>query len=339
MASLMGSIIRRATRKEGEPYNCLTFPTHEANQTEMAKANANFYGWRGPGIKTWETKYRPLPNNFTLLNPQLGPNQIPIDVEFDFILSQNKFAHFPIAYQLSQNLHLPLISLEHCLPVNYSQPQLDQLKAMRGDINVFISEFSREKWGWGEDEADVVHHGIDTKMFCPNDRVQRENRILTVCNDFIGRGHLLGYNIWQNVTKGLNTKVVGDTKGLSLPAKSCYDLIREYQSSSIYFNTSIISPIPTSLMEAMSCGCAILTTATAMIPEVIKDGVNGFITNDEKEMRQRLNFLLVNPDKARELGQAARQTIIDRFPLNNFVNNWNKIFDRAANTVFTGVNL
>ena len=82
--------------------------------------------------------------------------------------------------------------------------------------------------------------------------------------------------------------MVGDTPGLSEPAASTEGLVATYQNSRIFLNTSTISPVPTALMEAMSCGCAVVSTATCMIPEVIEHGVNGFITNDTQEMKQYL---------------------------------------------------
>lgn len=330
----MGSIIRRCTRKDGEKYNILCSPTHEAYETNLCKTGHNFYALQGfKDCKNWVKEYRTLPRNYTLLDGNKGVNQIAADIDFDFVLSQNKFSQFPVLYSLAKNLHLPIISLEHCLPV-CPEVQIQQLKNFKGDINLFISEFSRGKWLWNEDESGVIHHGIDDNLFKPNPRVSREKVILTVANDFINRGPLLGFNIFQNVTKNLPVKIVGNTKGLSEPAKSTSELVKAYQSSLIYFNTSLVSPIPTSLLESMACGCAVVTTATCMIPEIIKDGVNGYITNDENEMRARIQYLLDNPEKARELGENARKTILNDFSLLKFVDNWNEIFNRAANMVF-----
>ena len=106
-------------------------------------------------------------------------------------------------------------------------------------------------------------------------------------------------------------------------------LVREYQKSLIFLNTSTISPVPTSLLEAMACGCAVVTTATCMIPEIIEDGVNGYISNDEDQLQSSIQNLLNNPGLAKELGENARQTIIEKFNEDSFVGNWNNIFNRA----------
>ena len=56
----------------------------------------------------------------------------------------------------------------------------------------------------------------------------------------------------------------------STPAESVADLVNEYCSSKVFLNTSTVSPIPTTLLEAMSCGSAVVSTATCMIPEIIE---------------------------------------------------------------------
>ena len=131
--------------------------------------------------------------------------------------------------------------------------------------------------------------------FWDNDNVpEREPICLSVVNDWANRDWCCGFTIWQGVTKGLPVSVLGDTPGLSKPASSFDKLVRAYQSSRIFLNTSTISPVPTSLLEAMACGCAVVSTATCMIPEIIKNGVNGFISNDEEELKEMLVELLNN---------------------------------------------
>ena len=61
-------------------------------------------------------------------------------------------------------------------------------------------------------------------------------------------------------------KVLGDSPGLSKPAESIEALREAYKTSSIFLNTSIHSPVPTVLMEAMASGCAVVSTNNCMIP-------------------------------------------------------------------------
>ena len=335
--SPVSSITRSATKVDGEPLNILTFPTHERYETGLAKTGHNFYAYRAEGIKNWNTNYGEIPKNYHLLNPDLNEKQIPLFLDFDLVMSQNKFGQFQFAKTISEVLHLPLLSLEHTLPMPEWDLQIRQdLKQMRGDINVFISEYSIGQWDWEQKEDTfVVHHGVNTDLFKPKD-LSRENRILSVVNDWINRDWCCGFYSWQRITDNLPVRVVGDTPGLSEPAPTIEKLVEEYYTSRIFLNTSTISPGPTSLLEAMSCGCAVVSTATCMIPEIIENGVNGFISNDEKELRENLVMLLNDPDLASEIGNRARETVLNDFSESKFIETWQNLLSKTSEHFFKG---
>jgi len=89
-------------------------------------------------------------------------------------------------------------------------------------------------------------------------------------------------------------------------------------------------------MEAMACGCAIVSTNNCMIPEIIEHGKNGLLSNDPNELRQFLEMLLNNPELARKLGDEARKTIVEKFGLERFIENWNDLlYDTVENYTYT----
>jgi len=340
MATTIGSITRAATRRPDEPLNILTCPTHESYEVGLAKTGHNFYAIRTPQVKDWNRQYRPVPENYVLLNPSRGEGQLPPDVDFDLVLAQNVFAQFQLLSSVARRLHLPLVRLEHTLThPSWGPAQLDALRRMRGDLNVFISEFSVGEWGWdaSDQTVRVVHHGIDTATFSPNEMLcDRKPLLLSVVNDWVNRDWCCGFKLWQQVTRDLPVQVVGATPGLSEPAKSVPDLVMKYRGSRVFVNTSLISPVPTALLEAMACGCAVVTTGTAMIPEVIRHGENGLMSNDPGELRSYCERLLADEDLARRLGEQARRTILERFSMTTFVTNWDRLLREAANIVYTG---
>lgn len=315
-------IINLANTKK-ENYNILTFPTHERYESQLCKTGHNFYSFSMPNLKKWNKKQTEVPSNYYIL-----PEQSVCDyINYDFILVQSKYWQYQVAQQINQNLRLPVICLEHTLPTpqTLSTKHIEAMKHMLGDFNVFISDYSRKAWEINYNTT-IIHHGLDTDTFKNTDK-ERKDHVLTVANDFINRDYCLNYSGWSRVTSGLNIKVIGDNPGLSEPAPSIDSLVDEYNSCSVYFNSTTLSPIPTTLLEAMACGCAVVSTATCMIPEVIENGVNGFISNDENQLRTYIELVLSDEELRNKLGNAARQTIVEKFSQDVFINKWNKLFD------------
>ena len=317
------SILNKSFQKK-EKYDILTFDTHERYQTQLCKTGHNFYSFRYKDCKRWDASYGEIPDNHHIL-PE---NSIPSATDFDFIISQSKFGQFQATQSINQHLRIPVVSLEHTLPIpNWPQQQLETFKQMVGDINVFISEYSVGQWNMNCDNK-VIHHSVDTELFKPSD-IEKNGKVLSVVNDFANRDYCCNYYGWQRITEGLDVKLLGNNPGLSEPAKDIHELASEYQQASVFLNTSTISPVPTSLLEAMSCGCAIVTTETCDIPSIIEHGVNGFMSNDETELRGYVEQLLGDKELAKTMGQAARKTIQEKFSEDRFIKEWNNIFDKA----------
>ncbi len=323
------SQLRQGTNR---PLNVLTCPTHESYETNLSKTGFNFFALQGNNIKPWNTKFRPIPDNYTILNSENVPKWLSIDV----VLSQQKFGQYQVLAPLAQQLNIPLISLEHTLPVpNWSRQQRQDCANMRGHINAFISEFSIGQWGFNPDDptVKVIHHGVDTNVFTPPEGGQRQNAVLSIVNDWKNRDWCCGYYQWERVIKGLPFKVLGDNPGLSEPSKSTEDLVNHYQSYGIFLNTSHISPIPSVLLEAMACGMAVVSCNTAAIPNYVTHGETGLLANNDAEMRHYLELLLSNEEMRTKLGANAAQSIKDKFNLDIFVNSWTDLVKDAANLV------
>jgi hypothetical protein len=318
--------ILRAINSNGK-YNILTIPCHERYQSNWASMSHQFYMMQAKGLKTWNAQYAPMPNNYVMLDGT--QEQLRHNLQFDIVLSQHKFGSLQLLAPIAQQLNIPLISLEHTLPVpEWNQKQRDRLLNMRGTVNVFISEYSINQWGFDRNDPSVrvVKHGINTDVFKSNDSTEKQPYALAICNDLKNRNWCCGYDQWVELTRDIPNKLIGDNPGLSKPAASVQELVNEYNKASVFVNSSLISPVPTVVMEAMSCGLPVVTLENCMLPEVVINGVNGFISNDINYLRDKIKLLLNDKNLRSEMGKNARQTIIEKFSLDQHLNLWNKIF-------------
>lgn len=335
MSAPVGSIINKFFQSPSKPLNILCCPCHERFESCVAKTGHNFYAIRTNQVKDWNETYAPVPVNYNLLDKN-KVDQIPVHMDYDVVFCQNKFGQFQLLQNIARQLHLPMICLEHTQPVKeWSKEELAQFTNMKGDVNVFISNHSRSAWGFA-DNGIVISHGIDTELFKPS---RKCGNILTVANEYKQRDYFLGYRIFEQVARQIKIRLVGDNKDLGgFPARTVEELANEYGQASIFFNTSQVSPIPMSLLEAMSSGCICVSTRTCEIPNIIKHGENGLLYDTPEEAAGMLQYILADPENLefKRLGAAARQTILNDFSLEAFVKNWDMAFRKAAGCTYLG---
>ena len=87
-----------------------------------------------------------------------------------------------------------------------------------------------------------------------------------------------------------------------------------------------------SLLEAMSCSCAVVGSATAPVQDVIEDQRNGLLVDffSPQQVAEAVAALLADRKLARRLGQAARETVLSRFRLASCVQRQLALMDLVA---------
>jgi len=86
---------------------------------------------------------------------------------------------------------------------------------------------------------------------------------------------------------------------------------RELYSKSIaWLLTSNKEGFGMPVLEAMACGCVVISTRCGGPEDIIEDGVNGFIVpvGDVDAMVEKVGYLLNNPDKRAQMQVAAQKT-------------------------------
>ena len=77
------------------------------------------------------------------------------------------------------------------------------------------------------------------------------------------------------------------------------------------------------LLEGMACGAPAIATDVCSLPEVVEDGVTGFIVppNDPTALGEKIRWLRLHPAEARRMGEAARQRVLESFTWDRVVQN------------------
>ena len=106
--------------------------------------------------------------------------------------------------------------------------------------------------------------------------------------------------------------------------KDQHEVIEILNEASIMLAPSITSKdgdregIPVGLMEAMAVGLPVVSTYHSGIPELVKDGISGFLVpeRDVDALAQKLGYLIENPDKWAEMGLAGREYVENFYDIN-----------------------
>ena len=98
----------------------------------------------------------------------------------------------------------------------------------------------------------------------------------------------------------------------------------------IFIFTSLMEGLPQVLVQAAAAGRPIVSFEVEGAKEIIKDGINGFIVpfGDIDGLAEKTNYLLSNPEKAKEMGANGKRIIGNRWDIADMQEKIRDIYDR-----------
>jgi glycosyltransferase involved in cell wall biosynthesis len=296
---------------------------HERFDANLAKIpNFEFYCINVPHSRRWDERKSLFPDNYFL-----SDTSVMMYRDFDYVICENPLAFYQPLKQISMQANLPIINIWHTnCPPGWTKEDWDA-QPFNNDINVFITKYNELVWTGQLGQHHVIDHCIDTKLFATAEMLgkERENTIFNMVNDFANRGREHGLSLFKHLTEGLPVKLLGDSPGISKPAQNIEHLVEEIATSSIFLSSSISSPLSMSILEAASCGLALVLTSCSGNPDYFNED-NAFIFSPQRPQdgREYLVKLLQDKDLRDEYGKRARAAV-EKFTVERFVTKWEQI--------------
>ena len=222
--------------------------------------------------------------------------------------------------------------LVRCGYEHYSNSLMINNGFIKNRIINSISDFVIDCFKTDKNKITINPNWIDTKKFQPIKaqkidekkilfvgRLSKEKNIellisslqnIDVTLDIIGSG-TEKQRLEKMATKlNVNVNFLGRIENDKLP--------NYYNNHQIYVLCSKFEGSPKTLLEAMSCGKAIIGTNVRGINDTIQNGLTGILVDEkENDLRVSINKLLMNKELREKLGNNARNFIIKNHSLNN----------------------
>ncbi|GIU69558.1 MAG: glycosyl transferase family 1 [Candidatus Woesearchaeota archaeon] len=168
----------------------------------------------------------------------------------------------------------------------------------------------REKIGIGDKDIVIGYHG----------RISREKDLITLLRAFTRIQN--NYDDVKLLIVGEGLKEIKEQlssrKNVILTGPK-NDPVPYLQVMDIYCITSLTETTCLSLLEAMSCEVAPISTEVGFIKSYIKNNFNGlfFQKQNPYHLSKQIEYLIKNPDIRRKIAKNARATVIERFSWDN----------------------
>ncbi len=282
------------------------------------------------------------------------PKSVRFAYEMQNLGVEHVHAHFcnhpaVAAFIISKLTGIPFTFTAHGSDLHKDQRMLDK-KVAAAATAVTISDYNKEvmvkKCGEAmRNKIKVIHCGIDPALFECHDRsgrtgafqilcvasyeaVKGHKFLVEACGILAKRGvdftcHLVGYGPLRAQVEA-QIAALGLTKQFvihgGLPRS---EVIKLLEKADVFVLPSVPTPdgkregIPVVLMEAMSSCLPVISSRLSGIPELVKDGENGFLTEpgDVTAIANALLRFAGNASLRGELGRRGREFIIKEFNL------------------------
>jgi glycosyltransferase involved in cell wall biosynthesis len=201
-----------------------------------------------------------------------------------------------------------------------------------------VTHFNSLFWDCGSAPTAVIEHGVVD----PGLRYTGElPHAAVVTNDPVRRMRFVGTDLYATFASvapldvfGMRVDQLPEALGLGERLRAYEDLTQERMHAEVarrrvYLHTTRWTSLGLSLIESMHLGMPVVVLATTEASRAVPAAA-GVVSADVQELRQALRTLVAEPERAREMGRAARATALERYGLKRFLDDWDALIERVA---------
>jgi len=173
-------------------------------------------------------------------------------------------------------------------------------------------------------------------------------RVMNVTQSMAKRDHFCNFEFYKYLMTGFPWVIYGpenEWAGRNNAGFVSYDTLKaSYQRNRVYFYTGTFPASYTlNFIEAWMTGIPVAAIgprlgnasffegqSTYEIQELIENGVNGFVSDNEDELREFLLFCLGSREFAKQIGESGRKAAIKTFGKDKIKKQWKKFFRRLG---------
>ncbi len=246
--------------------------------------------------------------------------------KYDFVITH----YAPAVFSIPANTYQVL--LLHGVPKEAEQ--INQIAVNSADMLIAVSESVKE--GWEKlftinNEINVIHNGVDTRRFAPAN-IEQDIDILYVgrlieikgVQHLIKAIHLLSKKHKLNILIGgegpYKEYLMSEVRNFGLEDAVKFggyipddELLNVYQRSKVcIFPSYEKEGVLTTLLEASSCGKAVITSNCCGMIDLVKDNYNGllFEPRNYKDLADKIEKVYLSSELRNFLGNNARNEVV-----------------------------
>ena len=261
--------------------------------------------------------------------------------EFDCI-ADHSWEKWSYISSIGHEPELPIVSTIHSSPIIYNSIPRVKYRRFIGLSDQHCNDIELHL----KSDARRVYNGIDLNFYNINTEIKRNSRWVNLARYTPEKGFLPAINMCMR--NGIQLDVVGDKEiiGDTIYPRLCEqaadgvvvrcigsvsreDTVKFYQGyKGLLFPLQWSEPFGLVTVEASACGMGVLTLSRGAMKELVKDGVNGYVLPNENELEKAIldeRIRNIDPIKAREWSS--------QFSLENFIDNYDKIYLEASNGI------